>query len=95
METVIIILDPPTSLAVLILPMRNGNPIILHVPIQLALVLILPMRNGNCTFVKYHLQKFLFVLILPMRNGNERNIEEEVEEKEDSSYPTYEEWKLN
>ena len=55
---------------VLILPMRNGNNILLN-PIfpNVQPVLILPMRNGNLVrYYRYRLR--LIVLILPMRNGN-------------------------
>ena len=54
---------------VLILPMRNGNFVILVTRVRFYLVLILPMRNGNCNLSYWRKDDFA-VLILPLRNGN-------------------------
>ena len=50
------------------------------------------MRNGNDNFL-YDLLTSAIVLILPMRNGNFIS-PEDISVKDESSYPTYEEWKL-
>ena len=79
---------------VLILPMRNGNRGTNFVTLRSTLVLILPMRNGNTGEVTTSYTSELDVLILPMRNGNQ--IKQLIFlHHMNSSYPTYEEWKLS
>ena len=55
-------------------------------------VLILPMRNGNFSLFLELFKPFI-VLILPMRNGNSA-VTFILPSAVNSSYPTYEEWKL-
>jgi len=47
METPIKAVDFHYGLRVLILPMRNGNAVIITLAVTILIVLILPMRNGN------------------------------------------------
>jgi len=51
------------------------------------------MRNGNIQLLFFQ-GNSKFVLILPMRNGNLKN-SRECSRISNSSYPTYEEWKLS
>ena len=93
METLQNLLPTVPKLAyVLILPMRNGNFIIV-LAIAFLSVLILPMRNGNLLEFALQYSKPSFVLILPMRNGN-NSIISMILHIHSRSYPTYEEWKL-
>jgi len=52
------------------------------------------MRNGNTSNCSANDSAFFNVLILPMRNGNEEDVES-MDDEFESSYPTYEEWKLS
>ena len=54
-------------------------------------VLTVPMRNGNSKFVNIS-KSFICVLTVPMRNGNSDEAFQYA--IENSSYRTYEEWKL-
>ena len=72
--------------------MRNGNSYRRKRAFLFFSVLILPMRNGNKIFTLFLLLTY-FVLILPMRNGN-YTTSPFASNVSNSSYPTYEEWKL-
>ena len=91
METWIYLPDWPIIRAVLILPMRNGNP-----PFN-ALYISIPQRSYP-TYEEWKRlesglsQSKVTVLILPMRNGNAAYLAQ-CSFANASSYPTYEEWK--
>ena len=55
-------------------------------------VLTVPMRNGNRITIKY-INYIYKVLTVPMRNGN-TDSEYPQKLRQQSSYRTYEEWKL-